>query len=219
MAAGPFKRRRCELQKDLYEIPANLFFGRVTEVSGSGSAETIAYEASSEEELLHSMDLQIETEGGDYLEEDQRAGLEGQLQQTIARSGFAEEAAYLLADMVVQTNTFQENPVIQGYAASGVRAGGLGGSFPLSNRPTIQVQLNSKGSHFNGVQMKVTVSAKLQVPLGNNAEAFDFSDLEEAAVSERAAYCFFDVSLLISSSQTVPVMMDIKKIPLQIIQP
>lgn len=156
----------------------DLRFGEVIAVNGG----VITYKPATREDILHSMDLydRIDTTGDDLLTEENRARLEEQLGEQAEQSGFAEEAAYLLADLVTRTEGFRNSAAVQQYLLDGaggrsfsqVRSGGLDGSFSLVNRPRIRVQLHGRGARFGGVQMKITVSARLRVPLGDDIEAF-----------------------------------------------
>ena len=156
-----------------------VWYGRVTAVADDG---TISYTPAAEEDILRSMDLydQIETTGEDLLTEEDRDELEQALQAQAEQSGFAEEAAFYLADLVTKTEGFQNSAAVRQYLASGAygaapaaeRAGNPGGSFSLVNAPKIQVRLAKRGPHFGGVQAEVTVTARLRVPLGDDVEAY-----------------------------------------------
>lgn len=151
-------------------------YGRVTAVADDG---TITYIPATEDDILRSMDLydQIETTGEDLLTEEDRDELEQALQAQAEQSGFAEEAAFYLADLVTQTEGFQNSAAVRRYLAGSAygaapRAGDPGGSFSLVNAPKVRVRLTKRGPHFGGVQAEVTVTARLRVPLGDDVEAF-----------------------------------------------
>lgn len=151
-------------------------YGRVTAVADDG---TITYIPATEDDILRSMDLydQIETTGEDLLTEEDRDELEQALQAQAEQSGFAEEAAFYLADLVTQTEGFQNSAAVRRYLAGSAygaapRAGDPDGSFSLVNAPTVRVRLTKRGPHFGGVQAEVTVTARLRVPLGDDVEAF-----------------------------------------------
>lgn len=156
-----------------------VWYGRVTAVADDG---TITYVPATEDEILRSMDLydQIETTGEDLLTDEDRDELEQALQTQAEQSGFAEEAAFYLADLVTKTEGFRNSAAVQQYlagsayaaASAAERAGDLGGSFSLVNAPKVRVRLTKRGPHFGGVQAEVTVTARLRVPLGDDVEAF-----------------------------------------------
>ena len=158
---------------------AGVSYGRVTDVADDG---TITYIPATEADILHSMDLydKIETTGEDFLTQEDQEELERALQAQAEQSGFADEAAYLLADLVTQTEGFQNSFAVQRYlagladapAAAAERPDGLGGSFSLVNAPKVRVRIDRSGPHFGGVQAVVTVSARFRVPLGDDVEAY-----------------------------------------------
>lgn len=151
-------------------------YGSVTAVADDG---TITYIPATEDDILRSMDLydQIETTGEDLLTAEDQAELEQALQAQAEQSGFAEEAAFYLADLVTQTEGFQNSAAVRRYLAGSAygaapRSGDPGGSFSLVNAPRVQVRLTTRGPHFGGVQAEVTVTARLRVPLGDDVEAY-----------------------------------------------
>lgn len=149
-------------------------FGKVTDITD----HTITYVLTTEDEILHSMDLydKLETSGDDILEElteDERDSLEEELEEDITQSGFAEEAAYMLADLVTQTEDFQHTAAAQqlmaARAGSRARSGGKGGSFSLDGMPVVRARLSSHGGRFGGAEMEITVSATLKAALDDDS--------------------------------------------------
>lgn len=66
--------------------------------------------------MLHSMDLydQLEVaDGEERVSEELQEELEALIQAQVERSGFAEEAAGLLSDVVAATDGFQENELVR----------------------------------------------------------------------------------------------------------
>lgn len=116
-------------------------YGRVERVDG----DTITYVPATEDAMLHSMDLydQLEVaDGEERVSEELQEELEALIQAQVERSGFAEEAAGLLSDVVAATDGFQENELVRRsllYAqGASARSGGMGGT--LANRPRVTVE-------------------------------------------------------------------------------
>lgn len=164
-------------------------YGLVQHVDGN----TITYVPTTEDAMLHSMDLydQLEVaDGEEWVSEELQEELEGLIQAQVEQSGFAEEAAGLLSDVVAATDGFQENKLVQQslhYAqGASARSGGMRG-FTLANRPRVTVDLLTRGSqmHFSGgVQLRITVEAKYRTPIGESSDDFLVIDLDGSFVEE-----------------------------------
>lgn len=164
-------------------------YGRVERVDG----DTITYVSTTEDAMLHSMDLydQLEVaDGEEWVSEELQEELEALIQAQVEQSGFAEEAAELLSDVVAATDGFQENELVRQslhYAqGASARSGGMRG-FTLANRPRVKVDLLTRGSqmHFSGgVQLRITVEAKYRTPIGESSDDFLVIDLDGSFVEE-----------------------------------
>ena len=162
-------------------------YGRVESIRDG----TITYAPTTEDAMLHSMDLydQLETaDGGEWVSEDLQRELESMIQDQVEQSGFAEEAAGLLSDVVAETEGFRENEAVRRYLLYGGSAR-FGGGFTLANRPKVTVRLLTRGSELRfqgGVRLRVTLEAKYRVPLGETAQDFLVIDLDGSFIEEVA---------------------------------
>lgn len=156
----------------------NVYYGKITAydpVTGE-----ITYEKSSREEIEECMNLYITPtlSGDDIISDEAKEELESQLQEQVENSGFAEEAANLLAAMAVETDSFRQNMGVQQYlmkAADGqtlsekeINKRNIGKSFELSDDVELTVEIVTKGDqlHFKdlgSVQIAVGVDAEFEV--------------------------------------------------------
>lgn len=156
---------------------SDAFFGQIT----AYNAETgeITYTETTEEAILESMDLYapIDLDGSYLVTGEQEQAIIAAVEEQLEESDFAEQAARMLAELVIATDEFQNDPVISGllgpdedglYTAEAMKS--LASSFTLSP-VTVKARLITKGSdlHFKGgVQLAVDVSAKINAPIDNS---------------------------------------------------
>lgn len=167
---------------------ADLFYGRVT--AFDAETDTITYTRTDRRTILESMDLysNIQLDGTDLVTEERLEELETMVEKQVRASGFAEDAAYMLADIVTKTDGFKNNLSVQRYLLTDengepltdeqVRQMNLGGSFALSDDITLKVELVNKGDklHFEGgTQLNIAVDASFEVEVEEGKISIDLS--------------------------------------------
>ena len=131
------------------------------------------------------MDLysQVDIAGSDLITEEEREAIEEDLLTQVEQSDFAEEAAYVLSEMVTKTDGFKSNMTVQEYLLSDedgnplsdeqIRLMNIGGSFELVDDIKLSVKLITKGEQLHyggGTQLAIGVSAKFAVPVDRETE-------------------------------------------------
>lgn len=165
-----------------------LQYGRVTDYDSASG--TITYTFCTEEDLMNSMDLYsvVDVQGNDLVSDAQVAALEQSLYEQVSASGFAEEAAYLLSDLVTKTDNFRDDLKIQDLLLTDsegnvlsdedIQLMNIGSSFELTDEVKLTVELINKGEqlHFNdGVQLAIGVDASFEVEAEDGVVAIDLS--------------------------------------------
>lgn len=181
---------------DLSEV-APLQYGLVTGYDKDSG--TITYTFCTEEDLMNSMDLYsvVDVQGNDLVSDAQAAALEQSMYEQVSASGFAEEAAYLLSDLVTKTDNFRDDLKIQDMLLTDsegnvlsdedIQLMNLGSSFELTDDVKLTVELIKSGKqlHFNeGVQLAIGVDASFEVEAEDGKVAIDLSAtfVQEATV-------------------------------------
>ena len=180
---------------------SDVYFGKVTAVS----SETITYTKSSAAEIEESANLykSVDVENTDMVTHAEAAQIETIVQAQVERSGFAEEAAYYLADMATQTEGFRRSMGVMDFAATGadgesisqaelVSYAGIMELADDSDKPEVKVSvvLDPSKLHFGdkGVQLAVEVSAEFEVDAQDEGKIhFDLSAtfVQEVAVDPK----------------------------------
>lgn len=180
------------------ESEDNLYYGRIT--AYDSSTGEITYEKTSKEAILNSMDLysKLQLSGDDLITEEEKEELEQILQAQVEQSNFAEEAAYILSDMVTKTDGFRENMKVKDFLLSDedgnplseeeIRLLNIGSSFELSDDIKLSVELITSGDqlHFgDGVQLAIKIDANFEVEAAEGKVAIELSAtfVEEVAVN------------------------------------
>jgi hypothetical protein len=175
------------------------YYGEVTaynKVTGE-----IAYKATTEEAIEHCMDLFITPEvvGEDLITDEEKEALEEKLLAQVEASNFANDAAYMLADMATQTDGFRTVPGVETLVvkdqtgkiltSNEIQSLSLGSSFELTDKVKLTVELVTKGDqlHFKneGVQLAIGVDATFEVKTDDGGKiAIDLSAVfvEEVAL-------------------------------------
>lgn len=150
----------------------------------------ITYEKTTKQAIIDSMDLYtgIHISGSDILTEEEKQQIEEVLLTQIQESDFAEEAAYILSDMVTKTNGFRENMNVKEFLLSDengnplsdeeIRLLNIGSSFELSRDIDISVKLITEGDqlHFgDGIQLAIKINAGFEVEAAEGSVAIDLS--------------------------------------------
>jgi len=204
---------------------SEVFYGRVTGYANG----TITYKASSEEELLNCMDLysQVDLDGEALIDDALAADLEAQLYAQVEESGFAEEAAYMLADVVAGTDNFNEAITIsefmladrEGRALSRAQVRDLarGGFAIRPNSIKLDVDLIRDGDqlHFkNGVQMAINIEAELELFVSEGTVVIDlaatFVEEVELKPTVKGELTYTEIIIPIPNGVQVTANIDIK---------
>lgn len=183
----------------------DVYFGRITGISG----DTITYDKSSAEEIEESANLykSANVENTDYVTEEEAAQIETIVQAQVEQSNFAEEAAYVLADMAVRTEGFQDSVGLMsisaadesGAALSDAQLAAYADAMVLSDddddgepdvETKVSVVLDKDKLHFGnkGVQLAVEVTAQFEVDAQDEGKIhFDLSAtfVQEVAVDPK----------------------------------
>ena len=164
--------------RDEDNTEADIYFGEVT--GYNAATGEITFKKTTKQAMLDSMDLfaDIELDGEDLVSDEQVAALESTLYTQVKNSGFAEDAAFMLADMVTKTNGFKSDAKLQDLLITDANGNPLtdeqlellnvGGTFELSDDIELTVELINKGEqlHFaGGVQLAVGIEAEFEVEL------------------------------------------------------
>ena len=164
--------------RDEDNTEADIYFGEVT--GYNAATGEITFKKTTKQAMLDSMDLfaDIELDGEDLVSDEQVAALESTLYTQVKNSGFAEDAAFMLADMVTKTNGFKSDAKLQDLLITDANGNPLtdeqlellnvGGTFELSDDIELTVELINKGEqlHFQGgVQLAVGIEAEFEVEL------------------------------------------------------
>ncbi len=178
----------------------DLFYGQITEYN-TATGE-ITYKQVEKQTILDSMDLyaKLEVDGDDLITDEEKAQMEADLLEQVEQSDFAEEAAYMLADLITKTDNFRKNMGVSEFLltdADGnvlseeeIKLLNLGASFELSDDIELTVELITKGDqlHFgDGVQLAIGVDASLEVEAEDGKVAIDLSAsfVQEVAIDPR----------------------------------
>ena len=182
----------------------NLYYAEITEITeitdNGEKTYIIAYKKTTSQAILESMDVYEKAliAGDDLVSEEQKQEIEAQLLSQLEESGFAEDAAYLLGDIITKTDGFRENMSVQEFLMTDdegnpltneeIQLLNLGGSFELTDDVKLKAELITKGDqlHFgNGVQLAIQVKAEFEVEVEEGKMAIELSAtfVQEVALS------------------------------------
>jgi len=162
---------------DGIQSEADICFGEVT--AYDAATGEITYQQTTQQAILESMDLyrDIEITGDDLVTEEQKAEIVATLQAQIEESGFAEDAAFILADMIAKTDGFN-NPNLESLlitdsngnalAPEELQLMNIGGQFELTDKikPTVELITEGDQLHYEkGTQLAVGIKAEFEVEL------------------------------------------------------
>ncbi|MDD6035060.1 MAG: InlB B-repeat-containing protein [Lachnospiraceae bacterium] len=164
--------------QDSIDDESTVYFGRITAYDSANG--TITYVKSSAEEIETAADLYIQPvlEGDDIVSEEAKKKIEATVYAQVKDSGFAEEAAFLLADMATKTDGFRKMQGIQEFLLTDESGNplseeeiallNLGASFELKDGVKLKVEVITSGDqlHFKdkgSVQLAVGVDAQFEV--------------------------------------------------------
>ncbi len=173
-------------------------FGKITDYDSTTGV--IAFTPCTAEDITASRNMYIKpaVSGDDLVTEEVKQEIESIMREQIEESGFAEEAAYALANMTTQTESFRnmenfrsvlfadESGAPLTYAE--VQSLNLGASFELSDDVTLSVEFITSGDelHFDeGVQLAVGLEAKFEVEAeeGTVVIELEATFIEELAIT------------------------------------
>lgn len=202
------------------ESEANISFGKITEIDGN----TITYVLSSADEIRNAVDLYVKPAltGDDIVSEQTKAEIEQTVLAQVQASGFAEEAAFVLADLATQTNGFRNMDDVQvlltnenGEPLSDEEIAllNLGGSFELSDDIELTVELITSGDqlHFEdegSVQLAVGIDATFEVEVEDEGKVV--IDLSATFVQEMAIGIAVNGELVKKEILFIPVPIGVK---------
>ena len=156
-----------------------VYYGVVTAIEGG----KLTYKQTTREEIESAMDtyLQQSQKGDDLLENVDILAMTEQIEQQVAESGFAEDAAEYLALMATQTDGFKNLSGIEDFSATQKNGQpldeetlsllGIGGSLQLSDDVKITVELDSSSKYFtDGIRLALGIQAEFSVDVGDEGE-------------------------------------------------
>lgn len=166
----------------------DVYYGEITDYDKD--TELITYKKVEKNDIEESMDLysEIPISGSDIISDEECEQLENVVQTQMEDSGFGEEAADILCDMVTKTDGFKENTSLQSLvltdengqqlSAKQLRKMNVGKSFELTDDVKLSVEIINKGEqlHFNnGIQLAVGVEAEFEVEVEDGTVKIDLS--------------------------------------------
>ena len=208
------------VSKDEITTEDDVYFGKIT--AYNALTGEITYEQTTQQEILDSMDLyqDIDVSGDDLITEEEKAEIEAIILSQIQESGFAEDAAYMLADMVSKTDGFK-NANLQSLVITDGKGNqispeelqlmNLGKPFELTDDIKLTVELITKGDQLryeNGTQLAVGVEAEFEVELEDDekiAIELNATFVQEVVVSPR-----IKASLFPHINLTMPIPVGVK---------
>ena len=172
------------------ESEADIYFGKIT--AYDATTGTITYVLSSAEEIETAVNFYVKPalEGDDLISAEAKAEIEQTVLAQVQSSGFAEEAAFMLAELATQTDGFRNMDGVQvlltnenGEPLSDEEIAllNLGGSFELSDDIELTVEVITSGDqlHFEdegSVQLAVGIDAQFEVDVEDDGKvAIDLS--------------------------------------------
>lgn len=200
----------------------DVYFGKIT---GYDSATgKITYIKSSAEEIEASMDLYVQPvlEGDDLLSEEAKEEIEETVLEQVKKSGFAEEAGFMLADMATRTDGFRHMDGVQmlltgedGKPLSDEEIAllNLGKSFELKDGIEVTVEIVTSGDqlHFKdkgSVQLGIGIDAKFEVEVEDGGKVV--IDLSAAFVQELAVGVTANGELVKKKILGIPIPIGVK---------
>ena len=178
----------------------DIYFGEIT--AYNAQTGEITYKKTTKQAILDSMDLyrDIEISGEDLVTEEEAEEIEATILSQIQESGFAEDAAFMLADMVSKTDGF-ENASLQSLLITDSQGNplsddeiqllNLGKAFELTDDVKLTVELIREGDQLHykkGTQIAVGVEASFEVELEDDekiAIELNATFVQEVAVSPK----------------------------------
>lgn len=201
------------------EAKSDIYFGKVTAIKNG----VITYVKSSAKEIEDAADLYIEpvVKGDDLISEEAKEKIEETVLAQLSESNFAEDAAYILADLAAKTDGFRNMEGVQflltdengePLSEDEIRLLNLGASFELSDDIELTVELITSGDqlHFKdkgSVQLALGLDATFEVEAEEGKVVIDLS---AAFVQELAIGISANGSLVKKEILFIPVPVGVK---------
>lgn len=184
------------VSKDELVSDSDVYFGKI--VGFDSQTGVITFEKSSAEEIEAAADLYIKPvlSGDELISEEAKEEIEEEVLEQIRYSGFAEEAAYTLANMAVYTDGFRSLKGVSAVfydergntlSSNSVAARNISKSFELKDGVALTVEVITSGDqmHFTdkgAVQLAVGIDAQFEVDASDGGKIV--IDLSAAFVQE-----------------------------------
>ena len=207
------------VSSETIEAESDIYFGKITAIENG----VITYVKSSAQEISESADMFIKPvlDGDDLLSAEAKQQIEETVLAQMSESGFAEEAAYLLANLAVQTDGFQNMDGVQALLTDengqplsdeDIALLNLGASFELSDDIELTVEIITSGDqlHFQdkgSIQLAVGVDATFEVEAEDGKVVIDLS---ASFVQELAIGVTANGSLVKKKILFIPVPIGVK---------
>jgi len=172
---------------DTLDEDGKIYFGKITAIKDG----VITYVESSAKEIEEAADLYLEpvVKGDDLLSEEAKEEIEDSVLAQLSESDFAEEAAYMLADLALKTEGFKNMDGIdvlltdengEPLTEEELTLLNLGASFELSDDITLTAEIVTSGDqlHFKdkgSVQLGVGIDATFEVEAEEGKVVIDLS--------------------------------------------
>lgn len=188
------------VSKDSIQSENDLYFGEIT--AYNAATGEIFYKKTTRDAIIESMDLyrDLEVSGDDLVTDEEKAEIEETLLMQIEESGFAEDAAFMLADIITKTDGFKNKNIesllitdSKGNELSpeDIQLMNLGACFELTDDVELTVELIREGDQLHykkGTQIAVGVEAEFEVELEDDekiAIELNATFIQEVEISPR----------------------------------
>lgn len=178
-----------------------VYYGKITDYDTETGK--ITYVETTEQAIEDCMDLyaNVDIAGDNLITDEEKARLEEELLEQVEASNFGEEAAYMLADLVTNTEDFRNNLNIQAVTLTDgegkllsqgqLQRMNIGADFELSDNIKLKVELITRGEqlHFgDSVQLAIGVEAEFEAEAEDGGKVMinlSGTFVQEVAISPR----------------------------------
>lgn len=177
---------------------SDVYYGRIT--AYDSDTKEITYIRTTLTEIEQSMELFLsQTVSGDALLKDVDAeALRADIERQVRESGFAEEAAFLLAELATKTNGFKSLGNVRDILITGedgkplsqdeIALLGIGATFELMDdiRIKVEIETDKKKLHLgDGVRVAIKIDGTFSIDVGDDGDSIKI-DLSATFVEELA---------------------------------
>lgn len=200
----------------------DIYFGKIT--AYDSNTGIITYIRSSAEEIETSMDLYVQPvfKGDDLLKEEEKNEIEEKVYQQVLKSGFAEEAGLVFAELAARTEGFRNMESVQVFLSNENGAPlstrekkllNLGKSFELKDGVELTVEIVSSGDQLHyqdkgSVQLNIGIDASFEVEVEDGGKIV--IDLSATFVQEIAIGITASGELVKKEILFIPVPIGVK---------